>query len=143
MQIDLTKLSYLDSIDIDSSVDVPKEYYLDTEIEKLKNINVTGNIIYDNDNYVVNLKLMGTMMLHDSVSYDIIPYEFSVNIEESLEKSLKTLDLIPFLWHYIILEIPLRCTKCEDSSVEKENYRIISEEEYKKKCNPFGDFKIE
>ena len=83
------------------------------------------------------------MDLHDSVTYDIIPYEFKVNIEETLENSLKTLDLNEFLWHYIVLEVPIRFTKSEPKMIENENFRVISEEEYVKKNNPFSDFSIE
>ena len=74
------------------------------------------------------------------VTFDIIPYDFVVEIEETLENSVKTLDLIEFLWHYIVLEVPLRFTNSETNYVENENYRIISEEEYSKKNNPFKDF---
>ena len=83
------------------------------------------------------------MTLHYSITYDLVDYPFSVKIEETLENSLKTLDLIEFLWHYIVLEVPLRFTNSEIVDVETENYRVISEEEYSKKNNPFKDFNYE
>ena len=139
--IDLQKLNYLEKIDIDEEIEIPKEYLDNTDIVSLSKIKTTGNIIFDaNDDYLIKLDISGIMDLHDSVTYDIIPYEFSVNIEETLEKSEKTLDLIEFLWHYIVLEVPLRFTNSETNYVENENYRVISEEEYSKKNNPFKDF---
>lgn len=139
--IDLQKLNYLEKIDINEEVEIPKEYLENTDIVSLSKVKTIGTIIFDpEDNYLIKLDISGVMELHDSVTYDIIPYEFSVNIEETLENSEKTLDLIEFLWHYIVLEVPLRFTNSETNYVENENYRIISEEEYSKKNNPFKDF---
>ena len=139
--IDLQKLNYLDKIEINEDIDIPNEYIDNTDIVSLSKIKTLGNISFDaNDDYLIKLDVSGTMDLHDSVTYDIIPCEFSVNIEETLEKSEKTLDLIEFLWHYIVLEVPLRFTNSEIDSIESENYRVISEEEYSKKNNPFKDF---
>ena len=83
------------------------------------------------------------MILHDSVTYDLVPYNFEIKIEETLENSSKTLDLISFLWHYIVLEVPLRFTNSEIERIENEHFRVISEEEYSRKNNPFNDFRIE
>ena len=144
MQIDLLKLNYEEEILIDEELSFSKDIYENTDIKELKNIHVLGNITLDEeDNYVVDFDLSGTMMLHDSVTYDIVPYEFTVKIEEILEKTVKTLDLIPFLWHYIVLEVPLRFTLNEGKYPEGDNFRIISEEEYSRKNNPFNDFRIE
>ncbi len=139
--IDLQKLNYQEEIIINEEIEIPKDIYQNTDIIDLSKVKVIGNITNDDDfNYVVDLDLSGTMRLHDSITYDEIPYDFNVKIEESLENSLKTLDLIEFLWHYIILEVPMRFTNSEVKSIETENYRVISEEEYKKKNNPFSDF---
>ena len=142
--IDLQKLNYLEEIEINEEVEIPDEYYQDTDIVSLSLIKTCGNItINQDDNYLINLDITGTMDLHDSITYDIIPYEFSINIEETLENSNKTLDLILFLWHYIVLEVPMRFTKSEFNSIKNENYQVISEEEYNKKNNPFKDFFVE
>ena len=139
--IDLQKLNYLDKIEIDEEIEIPNIFIQNTDMVDLSKIKTIGNITLDTeDNYLVKLDISGTMSLHDSVTYDIIPYEFKVNIEETLENSIKTLDLIEFLWHYIVLEVPLRFTNSEINSIENENYRVISEEEYSKKNNPFKDF---
>lgn len=139
--IDLQKLNYLDKIELNEEVVIPDSFLENTDIVKLSKIKVDGNITLDiENNYAINLDISGIMDLHDSLTYDIIPYEFNVNIEETLENSVKTLDLIEFLWHYIVLEVPLRFTNSEENYVENENYRIISEEEYSKKNNPFKDF---
>ena len=113
-----------------------------TDIVSLSKVKVVGNIKFDmDDNYLINLDVSGKMTLHDSLTYELIDYPFNINIEETLENSVKTLDLIEFLWHYIVLEVPLRFTNSEIDSLETSNYRVISEEEYNnKKNNPFKDF---
>ena len=144
MQIDLLKLNYQDEIKIDEEVNIPKDMYINTDINELKDVKAIGNITLDEENnYFVNLDLSGVMVLNDSITNDLVPYEFNVKIEESLENSIKTLDLISFLWHYIVLEIPLRYTLHEGNYPEGENFRVISEEEYSKSNNPFNNFRIE
>ena len=141
VMIDLNKLNYADSISIIEEIEIPKEFFENTDIVSLSKIKANGNITLDSEeNYLAKLDVSGIMQLHDSVTYDLIDYPFTINIEETLENSMKTLDLIEFLWHYIVLEVPLRFTNSEITSIENENYRIISEEEYKRNNNPFKDF---
>ena len=84
------------------------------------------------------------MIIIDSLSSEEVPYKFNTNIEEKLENSLKSLDLIAFLWQYIVMEIPMRFTMHDELSIKKDDYEVISEEEYKeKKNNPFKDFHLE
>ena len=81
------------------------------------------------------------MILHDALTFNEVPYDFVINIEEKLENSCKSLDLIEFLWHYIVLEIPLRFTIASESlDIKNDDYQVISEEEYKNNNNPFKDF---
>ena len=142
--IDLQELNYKDKIIIDKEIKYSKEEYEQMDINGLENVYVTGKITCDlENNYVVNLEVTGKMLLHDSITYDLVDYPFEIEIEETLENSLKTLDLNEFLWHYIVLEVPIRFTKSEPKMIENENFRVISEEEYVKKNNPFSDFSIE
>ena len=140
--IDLLKLNYLEKIDINEEIEIPMDYLSNTDIVSLSKVKVIGNIKFDmDDNYLINFDVSSKMTLHDSLTYELIDYPFNIHIEETLENSVKTLDLIEFLWHYIVLEVPLRFTNSEINSLETENYRVISEEEYNnKKNNPFKDF---
>ena len=143
MEISLLELNYKDEIEIDEIVTIPKDLILDTEIIKLDNVKVIGSIKFDvDDDYLINLSVSSKMFLHDALTFDEVPYDFVINIEEKLENSCKSLDLIEFLWHYIVLEIPLRFTVVDDESLEVKNddYQVISEEEYKNNNNPFKDF---
>ena len=141
--INLQELNYKDEIILNEKVLIPKEYYEKMDITNLSKIKVKGNIKLDEeDNYLIDLAISGVMTLHDSLTYDLVDYPFTIKIEETLENSLKTLDLNEFLWHYIVLEVPLRLTNSEMQSINNEHYRVISEEEYNRKNNPFSDFSI-
>ena len=142
--MELQKLNYLEKIDIKEEIEIPSDYLKNTDIVSLLPVKVDGFITFDDNNdYLIKLDVNGTMTLHDSVTYELVPYDFQINIEETLENSVKTLDFIEFLWHYIVLEVPLRFTNSEVEKIETENYRVISEEEYSKKNNPFSDFRLE
>jgi nitrogen regulatory protein PII-like uncharacterized protein len=145
MEIDLLKLNYTDVINVDTDVNYTDDYIAGSGIIHLNNVHVKGTIKSDLEfNYDVLFDLSGEMIIIDSLSGEEVPYKFSTNIEEKLENSLKSLDLIGFLWQYIVIEIPMRFTLCNDLSVKKDDYEVISEEEYKeKKNNPFKDFHLE
>lgn len=142
MEVNLQELNYKDKIIIEENLEFPLEYLKDTEIISLKNVKVVGDITYDlEDNYVINFTLSGSMLIHDALTDEEVMYDFSTIIEENLENSCKSLDLIEFLWHYIVLEIPLRYTVASDSfEIKEDGYQVISEEEYKDNNNPFKDF---
>ena len=145
MEIDLLKLNYTEEIDINEDINYSDEYISGSGIIHLNNVHVSGTIKTDIEfNYDVNFKLKGEMIINDSLTGEEVPYKFNTNIEEKLENSLKSLDLIEFLWQYIVMEIPMRFTLCNDLSVKNDDYEVISETEYKeKKNNPFKDFHLE
>ena len=145
MEIDLLKLNYTDVINVDDDVTYTDEYIKDSGIIHLNNVHVKGTIKTDIEfNYDILFDLSGEMIITDSLSGEEVPYKFSTNIEEKLENSLKSLDLIAFLWQYIVMEIPMRFTMHDELSIKKDDYEVISEEEYKeKKNNPFKDFHLE
>ena len=140
MNIDLNKLVYTDKINIDENITYNEEYLKNTDILKLDSVKVVGSIYKDyEENIVINLNVLGTMYLEDAITLESVPYEFKIEIEENLENSLKTLDLIEFLWHYIVLEIPIRYTT-SDIGTLKSTYQNVFEEEELVNNNPFKDF---
>ena len=145
MEIDLLKLNYSDQIDVDTDITYSPDYIKDSGIIHLNNVHVSGTIKTDMEfNYDVNFDLKGEMIINDSLTGEEVPYKFKTNIEEKLENSLKSLDLIGFLWQYIVMEIPMRFTLCDNLNIKNKDYEVISEEEYKeKKNNPFKDFHLE
>ena len=137
----LEEFAYKDKLEINDSYSFNEDYIKTTDIEKLDDVKVTGNILknYDGD-IEVNLNVVGTMYLTDAITLEIVPYDFSIEIEEILENSLKTLDLIEFLWHYIVLEIPIRYTISDAMELKKNYSDIYEEDENRDVNNPFKDF---
>ena len=52
----------------------------------------------------------------------------------------KTLDLIEFLWHYIVLEIPIRYSTSDAQELKDKYANVYLEEEVREVNNPFKDF---
>ena len=141
MEIDLNKLIYEDRIDIDEVISYSNDYIKNTDIIELNDVNVKGNISKDyEENIIINLNVLGTMYLEDAITLEKVPYKFSIEIEENLENSLKTLDLIEFLWHYIVLEIPIRYTTSDTEELKSTYEDVYSEDEVRNENNPFKDF---
>ena len=138
MEIDLNKLNYQDKISIDEVISYDKDYLSNSGILKLDDVKAVGSIYVDYEkNNVINLSVSGQMFILDAITAEEVPYDFQVEIEEILEKSQKTLDLIEFLWHYIVLEIPIRYTT---SNTDELKYKdIYHEEEIREVNNPFKD----
>ena len=141
MQIDLNKLIYQDKILIDETIDYSKEYLENTDIISLDNVKVQGSIYVDYEkNNVIELNVNGTMILTDAITTEPVPYDFTIEIAENLENSLKTLDLIEFLWHYIVLEIPIRYSTSDAQELKDKYANVYLEEEVREVNNPFKDF---
>lgn len=133
-------LNYQDKIIIDETINYSSDFIKSSDIKKLDNVRVFGEIKKDYENNLeVNLNVEGTMYIIDAITSDFVPYEFNIKIEEILENSLKTLDLIEFLWHYIVLEIPIRYTISSTKEL-KDKYKDIYFEEIREDNNPFKDF---
>lgn len=133
-------LNYQDKIIIDETINYSSDFIKSSDIKKLDNVRVFGEIKKDYENNLeVNLNVEGTMYIIDAITSDLVPYEFNIKIEEILENSLKTLDLIEFLWHYIVLEIPIRYTISSTKEL-KDKYKDIYFEEIREDNNPFKDF---
>lgn len=141
MQIDLTKLNYEKEIIIDEVVSYSKEYLQNSDILALDNVQVFGKISKDyENNLMIELNVSGNMILEDAITSLEVPYPFVIEIQENLENSLKTLDLIEFLWHYIVLEIPIRYTLSDTKELKRKYSNIYEEEEIHEVNNPFKDF---
>ena len=140
MIIDLNQLLYKDKIEINEVLSYDKSYLENTDILSLNDVKVDGVIEKDyEENTLIKLSVLGTMDLKDAITLEKVPYSFTIEIEEILENSLKTLDLIEFLWHYIVLEIPIRYTKSDIKEL-KDVYLDVYSEGEKEENNPFKDF---
>ena len=137
-KIDLTLLhtNSIDKIVIDEIVNIPQDYYKETDVKKLDNVKVVGEITRQTDDIdYVDLDVSGVMILQDSISLEDIEYPFSLKIEGDLKEFItnleNSLDIIELLWKY---------TKVEDlSKFHGDGWKLVSEEEATTSHNPFNE----
>ena len=141
MIIDLNELLYKDKIEIDETIKYDKDFIKDTDILELNDVKISCVIKKDyEENTVIEGESTGTMILTDAITLKRVPYDFQLEFEEILENSQKTLDLIEFLWHYIVLEIPIRYTTSDILELKSTYEDVFEEGNVKDVNNPFKDF---
>ena len=156
MIIDLSSLvtNLKDSIDIDKSIDMSSVDLSNTSIRKLNNTYFKGKItrISDDAFSIVGI-LSGTMVLPDDITLEDVDYNYEIQIDENFGENTEndennieivqnTIDILPFLWQNIIVEIPLKVVsdKNKDKTIEGNGWRLISEDEVNtSKDSPFSD----
>jgi len=149
MDFDLTKLNsgIIDEIVIDQEVCFNSELYDNTEIKDLKDLKITGTIFKDSTNIItLNAVLSGIMVLEDSISLDLVDYQFKCEIDEKIEDYQENLtnllDITEILWQNIVLEVPLRFTQVENlNEYQGDGWKLISEDSVKSINNPFNELK--
>ena len=125
--IDLNKLYTNDQelIEINNTYELPKELIIDERIKKLSPLKVEGEItlLKDEDledKVYINCTINGTMYIEDSISLEIVPYKFDIEYDDYLEEIYQNnqnkLDIFPFLWENIELEVPIRYTLKENEN---------------------------
>ena len=117
--------SDIDSIEIDNTYELPKDLIIDDRIKDLSKIKVIGSISLIKDyeleeKVYIKCEITGKMMIEDSLTLDIVPYEFNIEYDDYLEEIYQNnqnkLDIFPFLWENIELEVPIRYTLKENEN---------------------------
>ena len=116
MNIDLNYLNRFGKISVDDDFIINSEYYKNTDIRKLKDLHVIGNIEIDyDDNVSLDLKVSGIMILPCAITLNDVDYKFNIDINESIgnfeeiyKKNKNILEISDILWENIVLEIPIR-----------------------------------
>lgn len=156
MNIDITGLKHgiLEYIPIDSSLDVTSFELENSGILELKEVRLFGTITKDNlDNYSLDLKLSGVMVLPCSITLKPVDYGFETeivgNIEEMLEeinetfkKSENTIDIFPIIWENILMEIPIKVTSPDaEKELSGDGWKFVTDDEGLKVSNAFDKLK--
>ena len=122
---------------IDEDIAFPEEFYENTDIVRLENIHVLGDIFYNlSDEIEARICVTGKMILKDAITLEEISKDLDININEIIEKTAKyykneqnTLDKLEFLWENIVLEIPISLTKSSGINLKGEGWELNCEEE--------------
>ena len=124
-------------------------YLENTDIISVSPVKVIGEVSRnDIGDLDLNIRVNGELVLPCSVTLKPVKYPFSFEINEiigekdenNLKKDLNTLELKPYLWENILVEIPLRIVS--DDAYKKEykgdGWQLINEDTKKEnKNNPF------
>ena len=79
------------------------------------------------------------MFIEDSITLEIVPYDFEIHIEEKLDDLIENyqecyktrqnvLDLIEVLWQNIVLEVPISYTKVTDAKLKGNGWELQTQE---------------
>ena len=143
MNIDLTSLltSKDNVINIDMPLEIEEEKLKNTNIRHIKNTYFVGNISKNDEMYTLSGSIQGTMVLSDDMTLEDVDYDFDIKIDEKfmefsddLENNLKiinnSLDIFPFLWQNILLEVPSKVRKTgQNPKLSGDNWKVITEDE--------------
>ena len=138
MIIDLTPLNFEnEDILIDDKLKPTKEDIKNTDLIDLKNVNVKGFITLNSmDEYLLNVKVTGTMVLPCSRTLEPTDYDFEVEVDDTLEnldenfkKNQKTIDIFPIIWENILMEIPISIInpKAQEINLKGEGWELITD----------------
>ena len=137
MKIDLNYLNRFGKMNIDSDFVIDEDYYKNTDIRKLENLHVSGEVSVDYDDYInLNVKITGRMILPCAITLNDVPYDFTSEVEENIGKfeeiyknNKNLLEISPILWENIVLEIPIRVVSkdIKPSNTSGDGWELISE----------------
>ena len=145
MIVDLTRLmnNYIERIEIDNTINFSDEYTKILILERLSDVKVVGSISKpESDIYNLNLNLDGMMVLPCALTLEDVEYPFSIEINEILTENVdddesyfkisgNSIDILPIIWQYIVLEIPARVESKTAYKVNRagDGWRLITGED--------------
>ena len=137
MEFDLNSLNTKQKIIIDTKVTFPKEDLEKAGILDMDEVSVKGEITNNREENILNLTIKGKMILPCNLTLEPVDYPFSIEIEENLneiiENSQKTIDILPIIWENILMEIPMKVIspKAKDMKTKGDGWELITDSEEK------------
>ena len=118
------------TLEINETLEFKEETLKNTEIKRLENIKVTGNITrLDNLIYHITLNITGNMVLLCARSLEEVNYPLNIFLDKNIgeedeeeENRLilqNSLDIFAIVWENIVLEVPLRVIKEDATFISK------------------------
>lgn len=145
MKIDITRLKsgVVKEVEIHETKTFTEEELKGTSILELNDVDIEGILTKDSiDEYILDCKVTGMMILSCAITLKPVSHPFSVtiqgNIGEMLEelgeidkKMENTIDIFPIIWENILVEIPSRVISedAENLSLEGNGWKLCTEEQ--------------
>ena len=137
MEFDLNSLNTKPKIIIDTKVTFPKEDLEKAGILDMDEVSVKGEITSNREENILNLTIKGKMILPCNLTLEPVDYPFTLEIEENLneiiENSQKTIDILPIIWENILMEIPMRVISpnAKNMKTKGNGWELITDSESK------------
>ena len=137
MKFDLNDLNTKSKIIIDTKVTFPKTDLNKAGILDMDAIDIKGNITSNKEENILKLNITGKMVLPCNLTLEPVNYPFTLEIEENLEEiienSQKTIDILPIIWENILMEIPMRVVspKAKNMKTKGEGWELITDSKRK------------
>ena len=137
MEFDLNSLNTKPKIIIDTKVTFPKEDLEKAGILDMDEVSVKGEITSNREENILNLTIKGKMILPCNLTLEPVDYPFTLEIEENLneiiENSQKTIDILPIIWENILMEIPMKVISpnAKNMKTKGEGWELITDSEEK------------
>jgi len=151
MNIDITRLvSGVDKIiPLDITYSFDKEIIKDTDLLKLDNVSIKGEITKNSRNeLLINCEVSGIMVLPCSITLEPVDYPFNIIIDGNLEEMMEeinensqkienSIDIFPIIWENVLMEIPMKVVseKAKNLKLEGDGWKLITDEK-KEEINP-------
>ena len=122
---------------IDTKVTFPKEDLEKAGILDMDEVSVKGEITNNIEENILNLTIKGKMILPCNLTLEPVDYPFTLEIEENLneiiENSQKTIDILPIIWENILMEIPMKVIspKAKDMKTKGDGWELITDSKEK------------
>jgi len=130
--------------EINSEIDIDDETIKNTDIRRISPVKVIGYLLYNGNNYELNVNISGEMILPCARTLNDVSHPFNIDIDEIFDEnddfftktSQNTLDIFPIIWQNILMDIPLRVLSNDANTLPKEGdgWHLVSEDE--KKIDP-------
>jgi len=134
--------------EIEFNYEVLADQELDKRIHGLKDAYVSGRIYIDGaDEIILECNFSGIMLIEDSISLELVEYEFNIEIEENIEETKEIyegcydfkkniLDLKKILWQNIVLEVPISYTEVKDAVLKGNGWELRNEDKIVDEIDP-------
>ena len=139
------------NIEIDITYSFSKEELKGTDLLKLDNVKIVGEL-YKNvlGNIVLSVDVSGVMILPCAITLKPVEYPFSLIIDDEVQKLYEnieenpinlqnTIDILPIIWENILMEIPMRVVSpdAENVKLSGDGWKLVTDEENKN--NPLSE----
>lgn len=144
MKLDLSLLinEKIPYIEVEEKINFPQSDLDSVGIRRMSEVEVEGSITKDyEDNYLLDLRIKGTMVLPCSITLVDVEVPFDLRIgeilgenDEKLENYSRivnnTIDIFPIIWQTIVVEIPSKVISptATFEQMSGEGWRILNED---------------